>query len=448
MRKHLKWLVVLAAFMLIAAACGDDDDAGTTTTAGQTTTTEGSLEGTTVVVFGPESSNNEAGAMEDALNAFSARSGIRVFYTGARDFSDQINAQAAGGNPPDIAIFPQPGKIADFARQGFLEGVPDSVVSANRDTWPAGSYVAGNVDGTQYAVPNKSDFKSMVWYNTSIFADRGYAIPNSWDELMALTDTMIADGVTPWCVGIESGPATGWPFTDWMEDLVMRIEGIDVYDQWVTHQIPFNDPRIVSVGETILNLWNKPGAVFAAGGSIAATPFGDNGDPLAAGDCAMHRQASFFAAFFPEGTSVGPGGQIDWFYFPAVDPDNAPVLTAGTLAAAFRDAPEVWAVMEYLSSPQYADERQAAQRARVNPDGGDANSGYLSANLQADKSNYNDFELSLIEVIQTSAVSRFDGSDWMPAAVGAGTFWTEGTSAVNGNKTVAEAFATIESSWP
>jgi len=456
-------IALLTALMLVLAACsGDTGDTGapttaagggdTTTTAagggGDTTTTAASggddLAGTRVTVFGPESSEEEAGAMQDALDVFAAQSGIEIVYTGARDFSDQINAQAAGGNPPDLAVFPQPGKVGDFAREGFLLPVPDDVVAAVEDQWGPGWFGFGEVEGTQYALPNKSDLKSLVWYNTSIFADGGYSIPETWDDLMSLTDQMIADGVTPWCVGIESGPATGWPFTDWIEDLMLRFHGADVYDQWVAHEIAFDDPRVVEVGETVIELWNKPGAVFAAGGSVAATPFGDNGIPLAEGDCAMHRQASFFAAFLPEGASVGPGGDIDVFYLPPVDPANRPTLVAGTVVGAFRDAPEVWAVLEYLASAEYSTERQRAQAARK----GGGQSGYLSANLEQDLSVYNDLERTFVEILQTGDPARFDGSDLMPAAVGANSFWTEGTEAVAGNTSVEEAFAAIEASWP
>lgn len=448
---------LVPTLLLVLAACAGDTGGGTTTapqgegtttTAGPAATTETTaapdLAGTRVTVFGPESSEEEAGAMQDALDVFAQQTGIEIVYTGARDFSDQINAQAAGGNPPDIGVFPQPGKIADFAREGFLLPVPDEVLAAVEPQWQPSWLGFGNVDGTQYALPNKSDLKSLVWYNTAIFEQGGYTIPQTWDELVALTDQMIADGVTPWCVGIESGPATGWPFTDWMEDLMLRFQGPEVYDQWVNHEIPFNDPRVIEVGQTVLDLWNKPGAVFAAGGSIASTPFGDNGIPLANGDCAMHRQASFFAAFLPEGTTVGPGQQIDTFYFPAVNPDDRPVLVAGTLVGAFRDAPEVWAVMQYMASAEYSTERQRAQAARK----GGGQSGYLSANLEQDLSVYNDLEKSWVEILQTGSPARFDGSDLMPAAVGAGAFWTEGTSAVNGDKSIEEAFAAIEAAWP
>ena len=256
---------------------------------------------------------------------------------------------------------------------------------------------------------------------------------------------MIADGQTPWCIGIESGPATGWVFTDWMEEMVLRLEGPDQYDKWTTNELKFDDPSVIAVGEAILDIWNAPGNTYAAGGSIAATAHSaDNGQPLFDGTCAMVRQASFFAAFLPEGTNVGPDGEINTFYFPNVDTNSKPMLTAGNSAAAFRDAPEVWAVMEYIGSTRYAEERQKAQREIK---GGDA-SGFLSANLNVDLSLWNDLEGSFIEELLTAAPARFDGGDSMPAAVGSGSFWTEGTSAVNGDKTVAEAFAAIQASWP
>ena len=488
MRKHRtrstrlrtsRLLAVVLAFGLIVAACAsdDDDDAEEAPAATEAMAEESmddsmddesmdddmdesmddesmddsmddgmmDLSGTKVTVFGPESSEEEAGAMQDALDVFAAATGIEIVYTGARDFSDQINAQAAGGNPPDIAVFPQPGKVGDFAAENWILAVPDEVQAAIASQWPAGTLDTVTFGGTLYGVPNKTDLKSIVWYNTSIFESGGYAIPQSLEELQGLMVQMLGDGVTPWCVGIESGPATGWTFTDWMEDLVLRIHDENIYDQWVAGEVKFADPRIILVANQVLDIWNTPGMVYAAGGSIAATPFGDNGEPLVAGDCAMHRQASFYAAFLPEGTSVGPGQDVDVFYFPALGvKGNRPVLTAGTYVSAFRNAPEVWAVMAYLGSAEYAEVRQSAQAARK----GGGQSGFLSANLDQDLSVYNDLERSFVEILQTASPARFDGSDLMPAAVGAGTFWTEGTSAVNGDKTVAEAFAAIDASWP
>jgi alpha-glucoside transport system substrate-binding protein len=195
-------------------------------------------------------------------------------------------------------------------------------------------------------------------------------------------------------------------------------------------------------------VWNTPNAVFAAGGTIAATPFGDNASPLLNGDCLMHRQASFFSSFFSaDDVAASPGGPVNVFYFPSVKGDK-PVLGAGTLVGAFRDAPEVWAVMAYMSSPEYATARQQAQAELNGGTAGETLSGFLSAAKGQDPAIYNELEQSFLEILSTAEVVRFDASDLMPAAVGAGTFWTEATSVVNGEKTVDEALAAIDASWP
>jgi len=456
---------VLAAGLILAACAGDeevpdetpddtteeepadepedDDDADDDDAAEEMDDDGSDLAGTTVTVFGPESSENEAGAMQDVLAVFAERNDMTITYTGARDFSDQIGAQAEGGNPSDIAIFPQPGRVVDFGVQGFTSPVPADIVERINPQWPDGTNAAYEAGGETWALQNKTDLKSIIWFNTQLFADNGYEIPDTLGGLWDLSDAMIEDGVTPWCVGIESGPATGWTFTDWMEDILLRREPVEVYDGWINGEVPFSDERVVAVAEEIMEQWNKPGAVFAAGGSIAATPFGDNGGPLVEGQCAMHRQASFYAAFLPEGTDVGPDGAVDVAYFPAADDGRTPVLTAGTAAAAFRDAPEVWAVIEWLASSEGVTERQRAQAERT---GG--SSGYLASNLDQDLSVYNDLERSFVEILQNADPARFDASDMMPGAVGAGTFWSEGTAVVNGDKTIEESFQVIDDSYP
>jgi len=460
MRKRSKALTTLAAFGLIggaiagtagASAPPDTGGGGATGGAGVGSGSDSGVEGadfsgTSVTVFGTENSAAEAGAMVVALNEFGAANGIHIDYTGARDFTEQINAQVSSGNPPDIAVFPQPGKLASFATSGDLLTLPDDVLASVSANWAPTWMSFGNVDGTQYGVPNKSDLKSLVWYIPSQFAEYGYTVPTTLDEFYALTDQMIADGHTPLCVGIESGPATGWPFTDWVEELVLRNQGIDYYNQWATHEVPFNDPPIVEAMQTVADLWAKPDAVYADGGSIAATAFQANAQPLIDGDCMMHRQASFFASFFPEGTTYGDGdGQVSTFYFPSADTETKPVLVAGTVAGAFRDAPEVWAVMQYFGSPEYANARQTAQSALA---GGEGLSGFLSANLNADQSLYTPLEQQFLEVLATGSPAGFDASDQMPAEVGTGTFWQEATALVNGDEDAQTAADNIEASWP
>lgn len=485
-RRSKRWAAITVVTLgVIAAACGTSDggsksteapttQAGATTTAGSATTgggtetTAGGTETTSastdagatttlpptpgpgtagsVTVFGVEDSESEAGAEQAALKAFGDANGITVTYVGRRDFEQQINSQVLGGNPPDIALFPQPGKLASFAQDGDLKEVPADVVSTVSAEW-ADSYMAfSRIDGKQYGVPLKADLKSLVWYEPAVWKAKGYEVPTTLTAFKDLEDKMIANGDTPLCVGIESGTATGWPFTDWVEELILREQGIDYYNKWVSHEIPFNDQKVVDTFNEIAGpdgMWTKEGAVYASGGSIAATAFGDNAASLVQGKCMMHRQANFFAANFPSGTKFGDGeGEVSTFYFPS--DSGHPVLVGGLQAAAFRDAPEVWKVMEYLGSADYANARQKAQRQLA---GGDL-SGFLTGNSKADKANWAELEQGFLETLATASPAAFDGSDNMPAEVGSGAFWTEGTSFVNGDEDAKTATDNIQAAWP
>ena len=438
---------MLVGLSLVAAACGGDDDGDTAEAPADEPAAveeEAPAEGKTeILVTGPERSEEQAGALQEVLGAWGEANGVEVTYLGSADWEAEINTQVEGGNPPDISIFPQPGKLADFARAGYVVPVADFALAEN--DWSDAWNVFGVVDGTTYGVPVKSDMKSLVWYKPATFAEAGYEVPTTFADFLTLVDTMANDGsgTKPLCVGIESGQATGWTYTDWVEEMVLRQHGAEVYDGWVSHEIPFSDSRIMESMQAVVDLWTEDN-VYAASGTIAATAFGDNGIPLVEGDCYMHRQASFFSGFIPEGTVFGPEG-VDVFYFPDINGD-APVLGAGTLAAAFNADPNVHALLGYMSSAEYAEARQQAQQALKG--GSPALSGFLSAAQGQDLSVYEPLEQSILNALASAGIVRFDASDLMPADVGAGTFWTEGTSLVNGDITVAEAAAAIDASWP
>jgi alpha-glucoside transport system substrate-binding protein len=455
-KRWLKLAAVPITLSLVAAACGSDDDSGSSSSDTTAAATDGDgtaaaggdqdFGGATVTLTGPERDDPSIIAINDTLGAWAETVNLNVEYTGDADWEANINTQVEGGNPPDISFFPQPGKLADFARAGSIVPLSAEVDATVDEYWAEGYQLYGNVDGVQYGVPAKTDLKSLVWYQPAAFEEAGYEVPTTFDEFTALIDQMAADGgAKPLCVGIESGQATGWTFTDWVEDLVLRQAGADVYDQWVNHEIPFDDPQIVEAMQTVVDLWTEEN-VFASGGSIAATAFQDNGQPLVDGQCYMHRQANFYAGLFPEGTTFADPSDptaVDVFYFPDINGDK-PVLTAGIFAAGFNDDPATMAVLNYIATAQYAETRQKNQTAAV----GGGLSGYLSAAQGQDPSVYQPLEQSFLEILNASQIARFDGSDLMPADVGAGTFWTEGTSLVNGDVTAEEAATTIEASWP
>ena len=171
---------------------------------------------------------------------------MTITFVGARDFEEQINSQVAGGNPPDIAIFPQPGKLRDFAASEDVFPLPDDVL--RHGAGELGRELARLLAGRRgHAVRRAREVRPQVArvVQPGRFAEKGYEVPETFDAFFALAGEMIANGDTPLCVGIESGPATGWPFTDWTEEIILRNEGIDYYNQWVAHEMPFDDPPVV-----------------------------------------------------------------------------------------------------------------------------------------------------------------------------------------------------------
>jgi ABC-type glycerol-3-phosphate transport system substrate-binding protein len=204
-----------------------------------------------VTIAGPET-GSEADGFTASFSALPNQD-IEIVYSGSRDFETQIRVAAEGGNMPDIGVIPQPGLVADLADE--IVPVASATLDAYQDQYD--SYLWDLVtDGSRVlGIPNKGDVKSLVWYSPSVFDENGYEIPETFDELLELQTQMRDDGITPWCIGIESGDATGWVLTDWFEDLMLRAHGPDVYDQWVANEIPFDDPRVVEVGEIIEDIW-------------------------------------------------------------------------------------------------------------------------------------------------------------------------------------------------
>ncbi|MBZ5739608.1 ABC transporter substrate-binding protein [Nocardioides mangrovi] len=385
----------------------------------------------------------EQQAQEDSYKLFTTCTGAAVKYEGSDQFETQLSVRVKAGNAPDIAYIPQPGLLKTLVGSGAVVEAP-SQVSDNVDKWFGEDWKSyGTVDGTFYAAPLGASVKSFVWYSPKMFKDNGWDIPETWDDMMKLTDQIAATGIKPWCAGIESGTATGWPATDWLEDVLLRDAGPDVYDQWVNHEIPFNDDVVATALDKVGAILKDPKYVNGGFGdvdSIATTAFQDAGTPILKGDCGMMRMASFYAAQWPEGTKVTEDGDVFAFYLPPTnDQFGKPVLGAGEFVAAFDDRPEVQAFQTYLSTDVWANEK-----AKATPGGGwvSANTGLDSANLSSP------IDKLSAEIFQDpDATFRFDGSDQMPSAVGAGTFWTEMTAWITGEST-SDALTNIENSWP
>ncbi len=451
-QKGLATIAVIAMSSLGLAACASDDGGSSNEVSGDAPGA-GKPECAQLEQFGDLTGKSvslytsilppEQEAHETSYQVFTDCTGAEVKYEGSDQFETQLVVRVKAGNAPDVAYIPQPGLLKTVVSSGSVVEAPQPV-SDNVDEFFGEDWKSyGTVDGTFYAAPLGANVKSFVWYSPTMFADNGWTVPETWDDMIKLSDEMAAKGTKPWCAGIESGEATGWVATDWMEDAVLRDAGADVYDQWVNHEIPFNDPAIADSLDRVGGILKDPKYVnggFGDVNSIATTAFQDAGLPILKGDCGLHRQASFYAAQWPEGTTVAEDGDVFAFYLPTTNEDNGkPVLGGGEFVAAFDDRPEVQAFQTYLSSDIWANEK-----AKATPGGG-----WVSANTGLDINNLTSpiDKLSAETLQDPEAVFRFDGSDQMPSAVGAGSFWKQMTAWITGEST-SDALKNIEESWP
>ena len=400
------------------------------------------LSGQQVTVSGPWLTP-EDDVFRSVVAYFAEATGADVIYTGSDSFEQQIVIDAEAGSAPNIAVFPQPGLAADMAARGLLTPLPegmDDFVAENYgagQSWvDLGTYADKDGNPQHYGFFYNVNVKSLVWYVPENFEDAGYEVPETMEELKALTEQIVADGEVPWCIGLGSGAATGWPATDWVEDMMLRTVSPEDYDAWTTNELPFNDPKVIAAIEEFGWFARDDAKVAGGAGAVASTDFRDSPNGMFASPpgCYTHRQASFVPAFFPEGTEFGE--DVDFFYFPAFAEKDlgSPVLGGGTLLAITDPSDGASALMEFLKLP-LAHEIFAAQ------------SGFLTPLKSVNPETYlNDALRGQAEILVNATTFRFDGSDLMPGGVGAGTFWT-GMVDYTGGKSAEDVANEIQSSW-
>jgi len=390
---------------------------------------------------GPFTDQDEV-VFNDSIKGFEEKTGIDIQYTGSKEFEANINIRLDGGDRPDIVDYPQPGLLRYAVEKGYAIDMntlinPDWIKTNYSQAWqdlgtmtgPNGDIVAG--------IWARANGKSFVFYPKKAFDEAGYTVPTTWEELMALTEQIASDGDTPWCIGIESGAATGWTMTDWIEDVMLRVNGPEAYDNWVAGKLKFDSPEMNKVLDYIEAIWFNDAYVYGGRAAITTINFGDAPKPMFENPpkCWLHRQGNFVTTFFPEEAVAGV--DYSFFYLPPIDEKwGKPVLGAGDIYAVFNDRPEVRAVIQYFSTGE-------SLKVWVEQGGAILTHNDASLDWYVDP-----VTRGVAETIRNATTFRFDGSDMMPGAVGAGTFWKYMTDYVSGSITRQEALQQIDASWP
>jgi alpha-glucoside transport system substrate-binding protein len=435
-KRRLAALGLALGLGLAMSGCLQSDDDGDGDSGGASNEKTGDKKVTILGAFG----GDEQAAFEDALADYESESGIDIEYTADQDFTTTIVQKVNSGQAPDIGLFPQPGGLLDLTDDEVpLEDVID--LDAIEQTLIPGFLEAATKDGKVYGAPMRMAVKSIVWYPKPAYTDAGYPTEvASYQDLLTLSQQIADAGTPPWCMGWESDQATGWVGTDWLEEMVLRVGGPDVYDQWVTHEIPFDDPTIVQALDEFGKIAKDPNMVLGGENAILNTGFADAMTPAfdPKPGCYLMRQGNFATGFFPDDIQADLDGTVGTFYFPHFDGgyDGDPVLGGGDLAAAFTsDDDDVNKVMEYLTSDKFGGAWAQA-------------GGWLSPHKTFDASQYADETTRTIAQSAAEAdVFRFDGSDLMPADVGSGTFWTGMVDWISGQSS-EDTLKAIDESWP
>ncbi|MBT0570561.1 carbohydrate ABC transporter substrate-binding protein [Curvibacter sp. CHRR-16] len=398
------------------------------------------LKGETLTITCPWTGAEELN-FKKVLGAFEKATGATVKHSCSQSSEQQIVIDIKAGSPSNISVFPQPGLAANMAAIGGLVPLGDKAKD-----WVKKNYAAGQswADlGTYKDKAGKSQFyglfynvnvKSLVWYVPENFKEKGYKVPKTMEDLQALTKKIAADGGKAWCIGLGSDAATGWPGTDWVEDMMLRTQTPDVYDGWVNNTVKFNDKRVIEALDAYG--WFAKNDAYVDGGAkaVATISFKDSPKGLfgTPPKCYMHRQASFIPAFFPEGKA----SEADFFYFPSFASKKLgnPVLGGGTIMTITKDSKAARAFMDYLQSSQ-------AHEIWMGEDG------FLTPLKTVDLAKYKTAaQRKQGEILLNATTFRFDGSDLMPGAVGAGSFW-KGMVDFSSGKSAKEVADDIQKSW-
>jgi alpha-glucoside transport system substrate-binding protein len=423
----------LGAVAVLTAGCLSDSGGG----GGGSSNTSNTIE-----VMYAFAGDQETG-FKDEVEAWAEENDVKVEFSQTGNFNQLINTRVQGNDAPDVALFPQPGIMKDLAGEDLLADLTDVVDKADLDVMIPGALETGQVDGTQYAVPMSINVKSIVFYPKQAAEAAGLTTPPAtMEELQSLTDKIAATGTTPWCFGIESEAATGWPATDWVENLMLINYGSDTYNQWVNHEIPFNDPQVLDVLDQMDSLLLADGRTNGGRQSIASSNFNTAANPMfdQPPGCYMYRQGNFVATpgNFPDEVIEDIDNQVGVFPMPGLTPEDKPVLGGGDLAGIFaKDNESAKKLVQFLSSAEFGTNGYAE------------NGTWFSARTDFDTSLYaNEVMKSIGDIAYSSTEFVFDGSDQMPGEVGSGSFWREMVAWISGSEDAKTALDNIESSWP
>jgi len=367
---------------------------------------------------------------------------ITIKWQQVQNINQLIITKIQAGDTPDIALIPQPGVVAQMQQLDATKPLDDVVdMSSLKSSMVPGTLEAGTIDGTLYGLIVSANVKGLIWYPKKAWDQKGYPTQvKDFSELEQVTNKIKSDGGTPWCAGVQDpGGASGWPATDWMETLIMKQSGADVYNQWVQHKVMFDSPQVQQAASEMSKLLFTSGNTQGGQNAIASTNWQTAASPMFEDPpkCWMYMQGSFITGFFPKSATKDIDANVGVMGFPpATAGGENPVEGGGDLMTMLNDSDNVKTVVKDLSETSIGNDAAPS-------------SSFISPHKDFDVSLYpNEVTKSIAKYLYSATAFLFDGSDAMPAQVGAGSFWKEMVAWIGGEEDINSALKNIDQSWP
>jgi ABC-type glycerol-3-phosphate transport system substrate-binding protein len=408
-RRRVRQLTIgVAVLSLALTACGGggstpDDDASDETSAGGTDLPDLSGESLEVAAVW---TGAEQKTFEKVIAGFEDETGADVSYVSTGDdIATVLGTKVEGGSPPDVAILPQPGLLAQFAESGDIMPVSADIESAVSENYAPIWTDLGSNGGELYGVWVDASNKSTVWYNQPLFDQAGIAPPATWEEFVAASQTLSDSGVQ---IPVSLGGADGWTLTDWFENVYLRTAGAEMYDKLSTHEIPWTDPTVTVALETLAELWADELLVGDPSAALQTDFTGSvtnvfNESPQSA----VVYEGGFVSGVISESSDFTVGEDAKFFPFPSVDDSEPSVVGGGDVAVQFTDSEATQAFLTYLATSDAAAEMVSTGI-------------FTSANTNLDSSAYPDETSKGLgeAIVEAGDNFRFDMSDLAPSAFG------------------------------
>lgn len=399
-RRYMMWSLIVA-LMMVLAACGGGEDLG-----GEEGDDGGDGGGGEAIDVAAVWTGEEQKSFEAVLDAFTEETGIETTYKSTGDdVGAFLGTQIEGGNPPDVAMLPQPGLLRDLAQDGSLQEVGEDAAGALEENYAPVWTELGSVDGKLYGVYFKAASKSTWWYNTTAFEQAGVEPPTDWDEMLQTAETVNSSGVA-W---VSMGGSDGWTLTDWFENIYVRTAGEEKYDQLSNHEIPWTDESVITALETFGELVENEDNIAGGVEGALQTDFPTSVTQVFAEqpEAATVYEGDFVAGVITGETAAEAGTDFDFFDFPSIDGSEPSVITGGDAAVALTDSDSAQQLLSFLATPEAAE----AWASR---------GGFISPNEAMDTSVYpDDTTREIAEALVGAETVRFDMSDLQPAEFGA-----------------------------